>query len=174
MAKFTCDSCGRCCSSFGALIKIERQLNDRDYYCRYGVTNEVFPVRVDAAFTDEIDGRFSAVPDVTSGTAQRSCPFLCRRPDGEGLACAIYATRPPVCREFRCYRMLVYDKTRHLAGRVIGGGEISTDDPLLARFWKEECAAIPHAHPPGGNDPAWVQKVTVILATHGYIGDAVE
>jgi uncharacterized protein len=174
MAKFTCDSCGRCCSSFGAFIKIERQLNDRDYYCRYGVTNEVFPVRVDAAFADEIDGRFSAVPGATVVTAKRSCPFLCRRPDGEGLACAVYATRPPVCREFRCYRMLVYDKSGHLAGRVIGAGEISTDDPLLARLWKEECAAISHTHPPGGNDPVWVQTVTVILAAHGYIGDAVE
>jgi uncharacterized protein len=174
MAKFTCDSCGKCCSSFGAFIKIERQLNDRDYYCRYGISNELYPVRVDAAFADEIDGRFSAAPGTPAGGRDRSCPFLCRREDGNGSACACYATRPPVCREFRCYRVVISDGAGHPVGKVIGAGGISTADGALARLWKEQIASIPHVHPPGGNDPAWVQRVTSILAAHGYRADAVE
>ncbi len=45
MATFDCDLCGKCCRSFGEFVKIERQASDRDYYCRYGITNEIFPVR---------------------------------------------------------------------------------------------------------------------------------
>jgi len=70
--------------------------------------------------------------------------------------------------------MLVYDPYDHLAGKVIGAGEISTTDGALARLWKEEIAFIPHAHPAGLNDPVWVKTVTGILAAHGYRGDAVE
>lgn len=105
---------------------------------------------------------------------KKPCPFLCRKKYGDGFACAIYTTRPQVCREFRCYRMLVYDSSGHLSGKVIGAGQISTSDEALARLWKEKIAAIPHAHPADANDPAWVKNVTGILAAHGYRGDAAE
>ncbi|MGA2120811.1 MAG: YkgJ family cysteine cluster protein [Methanoregula sp.] len=174
MATFTCDSCGKCCSSFGSFIAIERQMNDRDYYCRYSLTRDRFPVHVDAEYTDEVSERYSA-PAGTGGSAgKRPCPFLCRKKDGVGLTCAIYATRPQVCREFRCYRMLVYDSSGHLSGKVIGAGEISTVDETLARLWKEKILSLPHAHPAGANDPVWVKTVTGILAAHRYRGDAVE
>jgi len=173
MAVFTCNLCGKCCSSFGSFITIERQLNDRDYYCRYSLSGDIFPVHVSREFADEVSDRYAS-----SGTSapegKRSCPFLCKRPDGPGFSCAIYDNRPQVCREFRCYRMLVYDRDNRLVGRVIGAGEISTSDETLARLWKEHIAGIPHAHPPGRNDPAWVKKVTAILAAHAFRGDAAE
>ena len=174
MATFTCDSCGKCCSSFGSFITIERQLDDRDYYCRYALTSELFPVRVDAEHADEVLERYSGPAGTGASSGKRPCPFLCGKKDGGGFTCAIYATRPQVCREFRCYRMLVYDSGGHLSGRVIGGGEISTTDEALARLWKEKIVSIPHAHPKGANDPAWAKKVTGILAAHGYRGDSVE
>ena len=59
MVKFECTWCGKCCASFGQFIRIERQLNEKDYYCRYGVTGEVFPVHVlpeyAGEFADEFD-----------------------------------------------------------------------------------------------------------------------
>jgi len=58
MAKFDCNWCGKCCASFGEFIKIERQLTDRDYYCRYGITGEIFPVHVQPEFADEIEEEF--------------------------------------------------------------------------------------------------------------------
>lgn len=70
--------------------------------------------------------------------------------------------------------MLVYDRDNRLIGKVIGAGEISTSDETLARLWNEELTSVPHAHPPGGNDPSWVKKVTDILAAHAFRGDAVE
>jgi uncharacterized protein len=174
MARFICDSCGRCCSSFGSFITIERQLNDRDYYCRYSLTRDLFPVHVSREYADEVSDRFSASSNSRASCGKSPCPFLCRKPDGEGFDCAIYDSRPPVCREFRCYRMLLYDRENRLIGKVIGAGEINTSDEILARLWKQEIASVPHSHPPGGNDPSWVKKVTTILATHTFRGDAVE
>ena len=174
MARFICDSCGKCCSSFGSFITIERQLNDRDYYCRYSLTRDLFPVHVNREYAFEIYDRYSAQPGTSTPAGKRPCPFLCKKPGGGGFDCAIYDSRPSVCREFRCYRMLVYDRENTLIGKVIGAGEISTSDETLARLWKEQIALLPHAHPPGGNDPAWIKKVTAILAAHAFRGDAVE
>ena len=174
VAVFACDSCGKCCSSFGSFITIERQLNDRDYYCRYSLTSDLFPVHVNREFADEVSDRYSAQSGTAAPAGKSPCPFLCSRPGGTGFACAIYDSRPSVCREFRCYRMLVYDKDDRLIGKVIGAGEIRTSDAILARLWKEQIAAVPHAHPPGQNDPVWVKKVTAILAAHAFRGDAVE
>jgi hypothetical protein len=174
MAEFTCDSCGKCCTSFRAFITIERQLNDRDYYCRYSLTRDLFLVHSDRNYSEEVSDRFSSLPGTGASAGRSACPFLCRKRDGNGFACAIYDSRPPICREFRCYRMLVYDRNGRIAGKVIGAGEISTPDKDLAQLWNERIASIPHTHPPGGNDPEWVKKVTGLLAAHAFRGDAVE
>ena len=174
MAPFICDFCGKCCSSFGSFIAIKRQLNDRDYYCRYSLTQDMFPVHVDRDYADEVSERYSSLPGTDASAGKRPCPFLCRKPGGDGFACAIYPTRPRVCREFRCYRMIIYNGSGALLGNVIGAGEISSTDQALVWLWKEEIASIPHVHPPSANDPEWVKKVTSILAAHGYRGDAVE
>jgi len=173
MASFVCDRCGKCCSSFGAFVTIERQLTGRDYYCRYALTGDLFTAHVGGPYADEVAERYEAAGS-GDPAGKGSCPFLCRREDGPGFACAIHATRPQVCREFRCYRMLVYNNEGKLRGKVIGAGEIRTDDPALARIGKERIAPIPAAHPPGGNDPLWVKKVVRILAGCGYRGEAAE
>jgi len=174
MVAFECNGCGKCCSSFGSFILIERQLGDRDYYCRYSVTNDLFPVHVDAEFEDEVSERSAAQGGPGLPVGKKPCPFLCRTHDGEGFTCSVYATRPRVCREFRCYRMLIYDTNGHPAGKVIGANEIHTSDEALARLWKAEIASVPHDHRCGANDPVWVKTVAGILAAHGYRGDAVE
>ncbi len=172
MAAFECDHCGKCCRSFGSFITIERQLNDRDYYCRYGITGEIFLAHVDGDFADEVAEQFS--DGVAPGSIKKTCPFLCRRIDGKGCFCAIYPVRPRVCREFRCYRMRIFNAEGEPCGTVIGGHEINTSDEVLAQLWKEEIACLPHAHPAGANDPEWVKKVTGILAAHRYHGKPAE
>lgn len=174
MVAFECNRCGKCCTSFGSFITIERQLNDRDYYCRYSLTRELFFVHVAAEYVEDVSERNSSPRGSGIPAGKKSCPFLCGKKDGDGFTCAIYATRPPICREFRCYRMLVCDRCGDYTGKVIGAGEIRTADDELARLWKEKIAAIPHAHPPGSSDPDWVKKVTGILAAHGYRGDTVD
>ncbi len=200
MVKFECNWCGKCCGSFGEFIKIERQLTSRDYYCRYGITNEVFLVHVKPEFADDIDEEFVATDPKDPGSAKKGCIFSRKNPDGKGFACAIYETRPSICREFKCYRMLIHHPpTGELRGRVIGINESRTNDEILDAIWKEKIARLPHpihtAQPgPSGpqvhghealirahindgqhvDDKDWVKNVVEVLAAHGYHGDPVE
>jgi Fe-S-cluster containining protein len=160
--------------SFGAFITIERQLNDRDYYCRYGIKNELFLAHVDTEYVDELSDEFARVTAERSAHLQKKCPFMRRNHSGNGFACAIHPSRPQVCSEFRCYRMLIYDKGGQLCGRVIGHNDIKTSDESLAHLWKENVSHLHYAHSSRANDPVWVRKVLAVLAANGYRGDPVE
>jgi len=197
MAKFECNWCGKCCSSFGEFIKIERQLTSRDYYCKYGITNEVFMVHVNPEFADDIDEEFMVSDPKEPASAKKNCIFSRKNPDGKGFACAIYETRPSICREFRCYRMLIHHPpTGELRGKVIGINELRTHDEILEDIWKEKISRLPHPLHAGlsgsqvhghdahvrahltdvqhGDDKDWVKNVVDVLAAHGYHGDPVE
>jgi len=169
MVSFVCDHCGRCCISLGAYIRVERQLSERDYYCKNTLTGEVFPVHVAPEFAEEIDEA------ITSGTAtsRPGCIFLRRNPDGPGQVCAIYPTRPRFCREFRCYHMVIFDSEGKSVGRMVGRADLQTSDPALAQIWNKQVKPMPCPSSPGG-DPAWVEQVRKILAAQGYRGEMVE
>jgi len=197
MAKFECNWCGKCCASFGEFIKIERQLTSRDYYCRYGITNEVFLVHIRPEFADDIDEEFTASDPRDTGSEKKGCIFSRKNPDGKGFACAIYETRPGICRDFKCYRMLIHHPpSGEIRGRVIGVNELRTHDEILDAIWKEKIAHIPHpihaansgtVHTPAqahvhahlndiqhADDKDWVNNVVEVLAANGYHGDPVE
>jgi len=163
MAKFDCSWCGKCCASFGEFIKIERQLTSRDYYCRYGITNELFLAHIEGDYDD------SQLPSSKEGEPVKGCPFMRKNPAVKGFACAIYATRPRICREFRCYRMVIHHPDGHECGRIMGRNELKTGDESLAHIWKEQIAPLPHQ-----DDTRWEKSVIAALATHQYRGEIVE
>lgn len=192
--KFECDRCGKCCRSFGEFITIERQINDRDYYCRFGITREVFFVHVQPEHADAIA---EAYEDGESGgdKNQKKCIFLLKDGQGDGFICAIYPSRPHICREFQCYRMVIYNTEQQVCGRVIGRNELKTADETLSTLWKEKVAPLPspasrslhplthkhgypdtesHIHGSHVNDSAWADTVVAILKAHGYHGDPVK
>ncbi len=173
MAEFICDWCGKCCRSFGEFIRIERKLTERDYYCRYGITNDLVLVHVQPEYAEVVSGTYSEKKP-ESENPEKKCPFLWKNPDGNGFVCTIYPTRPPVCREFRCYRMLIHNSGGKLVGRVIGQNEIKTADDSLATLWKEHISHLPHSCKPNELDPGWTTNVQAILGRHGYHGDPVE
>lgn len=169
MAVFECNRCGKCCTSLGPHITIQRQLNERDYYCRSTVDNAVFLARIDPEFREEIADEFAGVELDRNTPDNKSCTFLRRNPDGGGMACAIYATRPKVCRDFRCYRMLIRTRDGKVSGKVIGKNTIRTEDAALESLWNEQVAAIPYS-----DTVAWIKKVTAVLEVQGYRADPVE
>ena len=145
MVKFECNWCGKCCLSFGEFIKIERQLTSRDYYCRYAITGELFQAHVLPEFADDIDEEFSDPGEKGTESPRKGCIFMRKNPEGPGFACAIYPTRPTVCREFLCYRMLIsHQPTGEIRGRVIGINELRTQDEVLSSIWKEKITQLPH------------------------------
>jgi len=173
MSEFVCDWCGKCCRSFGEFIRIERKLTERDYYCRYGINNDLVLVHIQPEYADDVSTMLLDQRE-DSDAPEKKCAFLVKNPKGTGFACTIYPTRPPVCREFRCYRMLIHNREGQLAGRVIGENEIRTADEALANIWKEHISHIPHNHKPNTPDAVWMTNVMAILGQHGYRGDPVE
>jgi Fe-S-cluster containining protein len=194
MVKFECDRCGKCCRSFGEFITVERQLSSRDYYCRFGITRELSLVHVEPEYADSVAEEFELEGERGDENNRKKCIFLQKDLPGEGFTCAIYPARPLICREFQCYRMLIYNTKRQLCGRVIGRNELKTADENLAKLWKERIAHLPpasssshhlthrqlhrdtesHIHGSHVNDTAWADSVVAILRAHGYYGDIVE
>ncbi len=155
--------------SLGLHITIERQLNDRDYYCRSAIDNAIFLANVDPAYRDEIADEFADAGSDHPTHGNKSCRFLRKNQDGEGTGCAIYASRPKVCRDFRCYRMLIRNREGAVCGRVIGKNTLRTEDSALEKLWNEQVAAIPYR-----DTASWLTKVTGILVDHDYRADPVD
>jgi len=164
MVAFECSWCGKCCACYGDFIKIERQLTSRDYYCRYGIKNEMFLAHVEVDYIGDYP-----VESKDSNKTKKGCPFMHKSLSGSGFACAIYATRPQVCKEFRCYRMLIFDRDGHECGRILGRNQLKTTDEALGRIWNEEIEPIPYRE-----GSRWEKMVIDTLATHGYRGEPVE
>jgi hypothetical protein len=195
MVKFECDRCGKCCRSFGEFIAVERQLSSRDYYCRFGITRELFLVHVEPEYADALAEEYEREEQSGDEKNRKKCIFLQKDRHGDGFTCAIYPARPLICREFQCYRMVIYNTQRQLCGRVIGRNELKTTDENLAKLWKEKVAHLPppasrnplhlthkhmhtdtesHIHGSHVHDSAWADTVVAILKAHGYYGDIVE
>ncbi len=166
MVAFVCSRCGKCCASLGPHIRVDRQLSDRDYYCRCAIDNTVFLAHVDPEYCDDIADSFAGESPERD---KLPCLFLRKNPEGDGTACAIYATRPRVCRDFRCYRMLICNREGVVLGKVIGKNTLRTADPALEKLWNEQIDPIPY-----GNTTVWTEKVAGILAEHDYHAEIAE
>jgi Fe-S-cluster containining protein len=163
MGKFVCTWCGKCCTCYGDFIRIERQFSSRDYFCRYGIKNESFYAHVQ----EDYIGDYPLASQ--EGQKRKGCPFMRKNLSVEGFACAIYDTRPQVCRDFRCYRMVIYDRDGRACGKIMGRNQLKTDDKELEKIWKEEIEPIPYRE-----GTRWEKMVIETLAAHGYLGDPVE
>lgn len=147
---FRCTDCGRCCVSIGRAITIERRLTGRHFDCREGVHGEAFRAEVDEAHR-------AAVP------SDAGCPFLVRVGPDES-ACACYASRPRLCREYRCARLRIFDTEGGERGRVAGRGVLLTEDLSLGALWEENGPVVPE-------DAAWQERIDRALAAGGYRGE---
>jgi len=153
MAGFVCTRCGKCCMRMGGHISIRARLGPDLYACTHGLGNQTFYARVEKRFR----GR---APDPES-EERGWCPFLVGY-DGV-YHCAIYGTRPPVCREFKCCRMRIYDEAGDEAGTVRGRRSLSTGRRDLREIWEREIEPLSI-----DDDDRWTLVVDQILARHGF------
>jgi hypothetical protein len=65
--------------------------------------------------------------------------------------------------------MVIHHPDGHECGRIVGPGELKTDDETLTQIWKEEITPLPHH-----DDARWEKSVIAALAAHGYCGEPVE
>jgi Fe-S-cluster containining protein len=123
------------------------------YNCYSGDVKEV---RVDPDKIEFFEDRSSieALPE--------ACPFL--RFDQDGKAwCTVHLTRPDICREFCCWRLLILDSEGRRAGRILYQRTFVPDDEELGRLWERIKPELT-----GLNDEEWDDSVIRNLTAAGY------
>jgi hypothetical protein len=120
-------------------------------------SGDVKEVRVDA---DKI-----ALFEDTSSIADlpEACPFL--RFDAEtGKAwCTVHRTRPEICRDYCCWRLLILDAQGRRAGRVFYRRTLVPDNDTLGLLWEQVKPTLS-----GLGDREWDEAVIRILTASGY------
>lgn len=90
-----------------------------------------------------------------------ACPFLRFR--NQVGYCTVHRTRPEMCRDFGCWRLLILDKAGKRAGRIMQARFFSPEDPCLALLWEERIRPLDEE-----DDEAWDSEVISILSREGY------
>jgi len=154
---FRCRICGECCSHLGLVHSIREDHGKFEYSLVNRYSGDVTRVTVDP-------DKIHLLPDRSIFEREpEACPFLRDDPAHDRVCCIVHATRPDICREFQCWRLLILDRQGRQAGRVMGSRHLSAEDSSLARFWEERIGPISEE-----SDAAWDLCVELVLGEAGY------
>ena len=154
---FTCQQCGNCCSSMAEIIEILEELNPGSFRIRFSVTGEERVVSVDPDKKELFH-----LPDDKS-LMPMACPFL-RKTRNKKYVCAVHTSRPELCCQYSCYRILVLDAQERKVGRVTDASRyFITEDADLRRLWNREIAGVTIP-----DEKCWEDHVEQTLTRAGY------
>jgi len=152
-----CCQCGNCCSYMSLVHSVREQLSDYEFIIYNYYCGDVTTVRVDP---DKI--RLFEDQDILE-TLPEACPFL-RFDQKDGKAyCTVHLTRPDICREFCCWRLLILDSQGRRIGRIMYQRTFVSDDADLNRLWDQDIRKIREP-----DDAVWEERVIRILSRAGY------
>jgi len=97
------------------------------------------------------------------GDHPEACPFLRYHPKDRLGYCCVHLTRPEICRDYGCWRMLILNSRGKRAGRVMYRRAFFSDEDDLSRLWKECIDDL--AEP---DDSVWDSVVIGIVTRAGY------
>ena len=102
---FDCQQCGECCSHLGLVHSIAEDRGNYEFVVFNRYTNESDIVTVDTDKHALYDDKsiFEKLPE--------ACPFFRHQPDSEKAFCTVHLTRPDICRDYGCWRMLIVSRT---------------------------------------------------------------
>jgi len=126
-----CCQCGSCCSNMRDVHTTVEEHGNYTFVVHNTYSGDVKEVRVDpdkiALFEDE--SSIEELPD--------ACAFL--RFDGKtGKAwCTVHLTRPDICRDYCCWRLLILDSQGKRAGRVMYRTTFLPENDELTRLWEQ-------------------------------------
>jgi len=154
---FECIQCGECCSHLGLVHIIRKDLGEG----RFLLFNQYTGDEQEVALDSDKSGLYA--DRSTFEREPQACPFFrFNAADGKGY-CTIHLTRPDICRDFSCWRLLILDHAGQRAGRVMFIRTLVTDDPVLRKIW-DEC--IDTIREP--DDAAWEDLMIATVARAGY------
>jgi hypothetical protein len=168
-----CCQCGSCCSNMRNVHTVIEERGNHTFVVYNAYSGDVKEVRVDpdkiALFDDK--SSIAELPD--------ACPFLrFETPrgspapshgniafDGEkGKAwCTVHLTRPEICRDYCCWRLLILDAQGRRAGRVMYRTTFLPDTDDLRRLWEEVQPTLN-----GLSGTEWDDAVISALTGAGY------
>jgi hypothetical protein len=151
---FTCQQCGECCSIMGEVLSIVEDYGGYRFLLLNRYTGEKSQVSID-------HDKRSLYLD--SDSLPAACPFLRFGPEGKAY-CTVHQTRPEMCRDFSCWRLLILDPAGNRAGRVMQRRYFCPEEPALALIWEEKVRDIDEP-----DDQQWDRTVIRILTREGYI-----
>jgi uncharacterized protein len=154
---FECSQCGECCSHLGLVHVIREDFGNYRFLVNNQYTGEKTEVSIDpdkiGLFSDR--SIFRERPE--------ACPFFRYDRASEKGYCTVHRTRPEICRDYGCWRILILDPDGKRAGRIMGQRHLASEDEVLTRLFEEH---INHLTEP--DDSAWDRQVIRVLVTAGY------
>ncbi len=154
---FTCQQCGECCSSMGEIIEIQDVLDPVTFRIGFSVTGEERIVSLDFEKRE-----LFRMHDIRSSRPM-ACPFL-RENSNKKFVCSVHASRPGLCRQYSCYRILVLDSAGNRIGRVTDATRyFTTTNDGLRRLWNQKIAGVVIP-----DEAYWEEYVEQVLSCAGY------
>jgi Fe-S-cluster containining protein len=141
----------------GEIIEIRDEIAPLEFHIMYTSTGEERTVRLDP---DKKDLFLSQ--DITS-ILPMACPFLRQKAPGT-VICTVHNSRPELCRQYSCFRILVLDPEGKRIGRVMDASRyFTTMDHPLRELWQQEIASreVP-------DEAAWEDHIDKVLTGAGY------
>jgi uncharacterized protein len=154
---FECSQCGECCSHLGLVHIILEDFGNYRYLVNNQYTGEKTTVVVDPDKIVLFCNRsiFTERPE--------ACPFFRYDRDVAKGYCTVHHTRPEICRDYGCWRMLILDAEGKRAGRIMCQRFLASEDERLTRLFEEQINTIT-----GSDDAAWDKRLIQILEAAGY------
>jgi uncharacterized protein len=154
---FECSQCGECCSYLGLVHTIQKDCGNYRFLVNNLYTGEKTLVAVDPdkilLYSDK--SIFLERPE--------ACPFFRYDPTSAKGYCTVHLTRPEICRDYGCWRMLILGSGGKRAGRIMGQRHLASEDEALTRLFE---ANINHLVEP--DDAVWDERVIRVLVAAGY------
>jgi Fe-S-cluster containining protein len=141
----------------GEIIEIKEELGPFLYRIKFSVTGEERIVSIDPDKQNLFHNQ-----DIRTYRPM-ACPFL-REAGGKKYVCSVHISRPDLCRQYACYRILVLDSLERKIGRVPDASRFfSTSDEMLRTLWNLKIADVEIP-----NEKDWEEHVVQTLTCAGY------
>jgi hypothetical protein len=141
----------------GLVYRIVEEKGNREFLIVNRYTGENYEVRIDPdkihLFEHRMEGH----------TTPEACPFLYLAQGNEDSSCTVHQSRPDVCREVFCSRLLIVDGEGRRVGRVMGTRHLCSETLQLEELWEDRVRTLRVT-----DDTVWEEKVVGILADAGY------
>jgi len=141
----------------GEIIEILEELDNGSFRIGFSVTGEERIVSIDP----EKRKLFHLRDD--KSLKSMACPFLLDA-GNEKFVCSVHLSRPELCRQYSCYRILVLDSQEKKIGKVTDASRyFITEDADLRRLWNREILSVAIL-----DEKCWEEHVEQTLTRAGY------